>query len=69
MPFLFLPCVQIDARLAHTRLVRTQITWAIYLGGLVFLPRQIKQERRRRAPKDTDSNEGKAPIAAREASA
>ena len=40
-----------------------QITWSIYLGGLVFLGRQFKQERRALAPKYADSNEGKTPIA------
>ena len=42
-----------------------QITWSIYLGGLVMLPRQVRQERAALAPKsDTDSgSESKAPIA------
>ncbi|KAH9925866.1 uncharacterized protein BXZ73DRAFT_91003 [Epithele typhae] len=40
-----------------------QITWGFYIIGLALLPRQVRQERRALELKDSDSTEGKAPIA------
>ena len=49
----------------HGRLLRLVGVGSVWGsdGGLVFLGRQFKQERRALAPKYADSNEGKTPIA------